>query len=576
VQKIYSISWSILITSLSFTILVWIGFSHNLEQSENQFFQDDADFMTLLIHDKLDQYEQVLVGAKGLFAASDDVTLSEWRSFVDIQNIETRFPGLQGVAYVEHTLHEDRTKLITEMKSYGSDAFDIKPAGDRDEYYPVLFLEPLDLRNQKAIGYDIYFEQTRKNTINLLKETGDTTITEKITLVQEIDDDVQNGFLVLVPVYSNTNPDRLQGIVDIVIRINDFIQGTTDSKSFEHLRLKIYDNHVYEENLFFNSDDISIYEFGSPDFSTEIPISVYNRNWIFVYEGIHTPIEQIDHLILLTIPVVGFSMSFLLFYIFRIVAKNSKLTQDAINTEKITTIGTMASRMSHDLKNPLTVIKSSLELLKMNLGPNMDEKTKNYANRIEDSTGLISSIIQDVLEFARTPELHREIISIKTLLENVISNIDVPKNIQINLPKNEISIKCDSSKMESVFSNLISNSIQSIKDEGLITLSAEDTSQNVTITIVDSGPGIPDDKISKVFDPLFTTKSSGTGLGLQICKNIVEQHGGEISVINNPTTFTLKLPKNPTLKLSVDEHTSDTIVKLRKMFRNMLKSTNLG
>ena len=208
-QKIYSVSWVILIVSISLTALISIGFSYNLSQSEHQSFQSNANLMTLLIHDELDQYEQVLVGVKGLFAASDDVTLSEWRAFVETQDIETRFPGLQGVAYVEYTLHKDRAKLITEMKSYGSNDFDIRPAGDRDEYFPVLFLEPLDLRNQKAIGYDIFSEQTRKNTINLLRETGDTTITEKITLVQEIDNDVQNGFLMLVPVYSNTNPDEL-------------------------------------------------------------------------------------------------------------------------------------------------------------------------------------------------------------------------------------------------------------------------------------------------------------------------------------------------------------------------------
>ena len=258
---------------------------------------------------------------------------------------------------------------------------------------------------------------------------------------------------------------------------------------------------------------------------------------------------------------------------FRIIAKNSKLNQDAINREKIATMGTMASRMSHDLKNPLTVIKSCLELLKMNLGDKMDEKTQNYVKRIEDSTGLISSIINDVLEFAKTPELHIKTISIKTMLETVVSNIDVPKNIQINLPKNEISIKCDASKMESVFSNLISNSIQSIDDEGLITISVEGDSRNITIFIVDSGSGIPEDKISKVFEPLFTTKSSGTGLGLQICKNIVEQHGGEISVINNPTTFTVILPKNPHLKLPDNSHPSDGLTKLRKILKIMLKDT---
>ena len=149
-------------------------------------------------------------------------------------------------------------------------------------------------------------------------------------------------------------------------RINDFIQGTVDAKSFEHLRLKIYDDNISEENLFFNSDNMSDNEFGTPDFSTSTTSSVNNRNWIFVYEGIQSPLKFINLLVVIAIPTVGFSMSLLLFYIFRIVAKNSKLTQDAITNEKISTIGTMTSRMSHDLKNPLTVIKSSIELLKMN------------------------------------------------------------------------------------------------------------------------------------------------------------------------------------------------------------------
>jgi signal transduction histidine kinase len=542
-QKLGVTSWIVLAVSISITLIVWDGFSYSLTNAQNQFFEDDAELMTLLIADELKQYEQVLVGARGLFAASDDVTLSEWRSFVEIQDIETRFPGLQGVAYVEHTLHEDRGKLITEMKSYGFDAFDIKPAGNRDEYYPVLFLEPLDLRNQKAIGYDIYFEQTRKNTINTLIETGDTTITEKITLVQEIDDDVQNGFLMLVPVYSNDNPDRLQGIVDIVIRINDFVQGTVDAKSFEHLRLKIYDDHVSDENLFFNSDEIFDYEFGDPDFSTEINTSVNNRNWVFVYEGIQSPLAQTDHLLLFVIPIVGFSMSLLLFYTFRVISKNLKLSQEAINNEKITAIGTMTSRMSHDLKNPLSVISISLELLQKNLGSNMDEKSKNVVKRIENSIKLITSIINDVLEFAKSSKLHKEKVSLNLLLENVISNISVPPTVQINLPENEISINCDKNKMESVFLNLISNSIQSIKDEGIITISFEDDSENTIISVVDSGAGVPNNEITQIFEPLFSTKPSGTGLGLVICKNIVEQHGGQISVHNNPTTFTIKLPK---------------------------------
>ena len=107
-----------------------------------------------------------------------------------------------------------------------------------------------------------------------------------------------------------------------------------------------------------------------------------------------------------------------------------------------------------------------------------------------------------------------------------------------------LQFNCDKSKIKSVFSNLITNSIQSIEKEGKITVSIENELNFLNISFEDSGPGITEDVLAKIFQPLFTTKVSGTGLGLGICKNIIEEHGGKISVHNSPTTFTIKLPKN--------------------------------
>ena len=476
--------------------------------------------ITTAIEDELGQYEQVLVGAQGFFAGSDIVDKSEWTSFAKMQNIETRFPGLQGLSYAEYTLHEDREKLISKMKSYGNDNFTIKPDGDRDEYYPVLFLEPLDDRNEKAIGYDIYFEDTRSSAINLLKETGETTITGNIILVQEIDQDVQNGFLMLSPIYSNNEPEKLQGIVDTVFRINDFVQETIDPMLFENVRLKIYDQTISDQNLFFDSNSISDSLIESSEFTSTASLSIYNRDWIFVYEGIPPPLSIVSEIILFAIPIVGFSMSVLLFYLFRVVSKNLVLSEQA-----------------------LTVVKSSFELLKRHLGNDVDEKTKQLSKRIEISIDAMSSIIDDVLQSTRTSEIQKENAILNDILKNVVSNIDVPSKIRINLPKEDHSIFCDVTKIKSVFSNLLTNSIQSISGEGTIVVSIIDKPEHQIITFVDTGTGIPKESLSKIFDPLFTTKSSGTGLGLGICKNIIDQHGGTISVKNNPTTFTLKLPK---------------------------------
>ena len=123
-----------------------------------------------------------------------------------------------------------------------------------------------------------------------------------------------------------------------------------------------------------------------------------------------------------------------------------------------------------------------------------------------------------------------------------------PKNssdsVQINLPKNEFQMYGNFYKLVVVLSNLVENSIEAMKNNGVINIFARDGSDHIMIDIKDSGPGIPSEYMNKAFSSLFTSKSSGNGLGLKVAKTIIELHGGTISVRNNPTTFSIKLPKN--------------------------------
>ncbi|WKT57488.1 HAMP domain-containing sensor histidine kinase [Candidatus Nitrosotenuis chungbukensis] len=133
--------------------------------------------------------------------------------------------------------------------------------------------------------------------------------------------------------------------------------------------------------------------------------------------------------------------------------------------------------------------------------------------------------------------------SLINIIKVSIMPLTIPKNVQINLPNTDITLKCDSIKMEVVFGNIILNSVQAIGDNpGKIYVRYVETSDYVIIEVADSGPGIPPEILDRVFDPLFTTKQRGTGLGLSSCKNIIEQHGGNMSVKNTPTTFTIRLP----------------------------------
>lgn len=97
--------------------------------------------------------------------------------------------------------------------------------------------------------------------------------------------------------------------------------------------------------------------------------------------------------------------------------------------------------------------------------------------------------------------------------------------------------------MEAVFINVVMNSIQAMSNGGTLTIKINLINDFVEIDFIDTGDGIPEESIGKIFEPLFTTKQKGTGLGLASCKNIVEQHHGQISVKNNPITFTIQIPK---------------------------------
>ena len=132
--------------------------------------------------------------------------------------------------------------------------------------------------------------------------------------------------------------------------------------------------------------------------------------------------------------------------------------------------------------------------------------------------------------------------SLSELME-MIRPKNIPSTIQINLPKNDFQVLGNFYKLVVVISNIVENSIEAMKNNGVINIFAREGSDYVLIDIKDSGPGLPPDAIKKAFSSLYTTKPDGNGLGLKISKTIIELHGGTISVRNNPTTFSIKLPK---------------------------------
>ena len=222
-----------------------------------------------------------------------------------------------------------------------------------------------------------------------------------------------------------------------------------------------------------------------------------------------------------------------------------ELLEKQAKQDKFSIIGELAARLSHDLRNPLSVIKVSVELIVEKYNEKFNEEDKDKIRRIKKAIDRISHQIDNVLSFVRTNQLSLEVVSLKTILASSLEALKIPNGIKIKMPESDAEISVDSLQMEIVFSNIILNSIQSIGESGKIEIKITENFDSVEIQIIDSGTGIPEEFMDKIFEPLFTTKQSGTGLGLASCIAIIKNHGGMLNVKNNPTTFIITLPKNP-------------------------------
>ena len=221
-------------------------------------------------------------------------------------------------------------------------------------------------------------------------------------------------------------------------------------------------------------------------------------------------------------------------------------TEELLKKEKLSAIGELAERIAHDMRNPLSVIKNTVELLKRNEKSSNSKTTKHWAG-LDRAIYRMSHQVDDVLDFVKLGHVTKKPNKISVIFQDVKARVVLPGNVKLHFPKNDLTVPCDADRLEVVFVNLILNATQALdKKSGNIYISLSEESNEVAlITVRDTGPGIPKKLISKIFDPLFTTRQIGTGMGLPSCKNIMEKHGGTIDVSStrgNGTTFLIRLP----------------------------------
>jgi signal transduction histidine kinase len=207
-----------------------------------------------------------------------------------------------------------------------------------------------------------------------------------------------------------------------------------------------------------------------------------------------------------------------------------------LRQEKLAVLGQMASSVGHELRNPLAVLNSSVYYLKM-IQPDAAPKVREYLDVIQQEVRNSEKIITDLLDFARIKSVESEAVSVSDLIRQTLERFPAPPSVEVilDLPDNLPRVYVDSRQMIQVLGNLTVNACQAMltagaKDGGQLTLSTRAQDDMMMITVQDTGVGISPENMKKLFEPLFTTKTKGIGLGLAVSRKLVEANGGRIEV----------------------------------------------
>jgi len=229
--------------------------------------------------------------------------------------------------------------------------------------------------------------------------------------------------------------------------------------------------------------------------------------------------------------------------------------EQMIRSEKLAAIGQLAGGVGHELRNPLGAIKNAAYYIRSKLTKNelaqQEPRVMEFLDIIDEEINASSKIISDLLNFSRTGKPTVSAARITPVIDNTLSRIIIPENIIVTTSLNAglPEIRIDTDQIRQVLVNLITNACQTMPAGGRLSISARTKDGSLEIAVADTGDGIPAEIAGKIFDPLFTTKAKGIGLGLAVCKSIIENHRGGISVsseVGKGTTFLIKLPLNVT------------------------------
>lgn len=290
------LAYGLLAMMLLLTFVAWLGSSSIVRSNAQERFDHQAEEIATALSSRLLAYETILRSGAGLFNASHRVSRDEWKQFVADLDLQHAYPGAQGLGFSLLIEPGRLEQHVQEIRQEGFPDYVVRPATPRDIYSSIIYLEPFDWRNQRAFGYDMFSEPIRRAAMEQARDTGRPTLSGRVTLVQETDQEIQYGFLMYMPVYKPGFPvatieERRTAILGFVyspFRVKDFMHGILGA-GHQHIEMLLSDISAdAHENLLHQSGHAApgiLSDYFGNNLQTEARIPAGQRVWHLVLKA---------------------------------------------------------------------------------------------------------------------------------------------------------------------------------------------------------------------------------------------------------------------------------------------------
>jgi CHASE1-domain containing sensor protein/two-component sensor histidine kinase len=399
----------VLLLLLGATAVATVAMLADAEEKARQQFDDRVTGFSTLLEDAMRSYQQVLRAAAAAVNAMPTVTRGQWQKLVRDLSPGDFYPGIGGIGYVKRLRMTEIEAFVAEQRRVNREDFRFHPEGEREVYTSIVYLEPDDWRNRRAIGYDMFSEPRRRAAMEHARDSGRPAISRKITLLQETGEDVQPGTLAFMPIYfSGMTPNTIEarraaldGYVYGAFRMKDFLVRVVASNrpdTFENLHVAVYDgigtdekDLLFDDRMLITDSAVQLPPFKhEPRFTDHRAIKIAGSDWTIIAGSTPTLEATIDRRLAWMVLFAGTLIAFLIAGNFASLAyagnryslSQQKLSAEVIERKRAQDQAQFANReLIHRVKNMLAIV-TAIASQTARYSPTVSDFNKSFRERL--------------------------------------------------------------------------------------------------------------------------------------------------------------------------------------------------